>query len=277
MWALVAGSLVALIIIGGVGYRNALASPIERQLSLTVPYPPRRAPLKLVLLSDVHVHGPDMPPARLARIVAQINRQRPDLVIAAGDFVGDNWVGAHYPIDVAVAPLRRLHARFGVFAVLGNNDHIAGRKKVMEALSAAHVRVLNNEAVRAGPIVLGGVDYQQDMPRPKALWALRSTLASMQRMPGLRVLIAHSPDVFLFVPPTVALVLAGHTHCGQVVVPFLGPILTGSRFGREFVCGVYRKESRVLVVTAGLGTSHLPIRFAAPPDFWLVEIHGRSS
>lgn len=104
-----------------VGYRNATAAPIVRRLVLTVPkYPPGAAPVRLVLFSDVHVHGPDMPPARLAKIVAQIDQLHPDVIVAAGDFVGNNLIGRHYPVPEAVAPLRNLHARLGVYAVLGN-------------------------------------------------------------------------------------------------------------------------------------------------------------
>jgi predicted MPP superfamily phosphohydrolase len=272
--ALVIAASLAFLAAGAIGYGNALAPPIERHLSLgTGPDPRLRRPLKLILFSDVHVHGPDMPPERLQRIVAQINNEHADIVVAAGDFIGDNWVGADYPIDEAVAPLAALRSRLGVFAVLGNNDHIAGRRSTVEALSAVHVRVLNNEAVSVGPIVLGGVDYRLDRPRSKALEALYATLASMEAKRGVKVLVAHSPDVFPSVPPFVSLVLAGHTHCGQIALPLVGPLLTGSRYGRQFVCGHYREGNHVLLVTAGLGTSHIPIRVEAPPDFWVIEIH----
>lgn len=274
---LLAAAALALIVIAAVGYREALAPPIERHLTVRVDsFPVDESPLRLVLISDAHVHGPDMPPDRLGRIVAEINREHPDVVVAAGDFVGDNWIGAHYPINDALAPLAGLHARLGVFAVLGNNDHLAGDTEVARALSAAHVRVLSNQAIRVGPIVLGGVDYRLDEPPKKALSALYSTLALMEPMHGPKVVVAHSPDIFPSVPSSISLVLAGHTHCGQIAIPFVGPLLTGSQFGRQFACGVYRDKDRVLVVTGGLGTSHVPVRLAAPPDFWVVSISGRS-
>jgi predicted MPP superfamily phosphohydrolase len=273
---LLASAYAAALFLAGlcaIGYANAVAPPIERHLNLTTGAGgPLQRPIKLVLFSDVHVHGPDMPPKRLREIVSQINEQRPDIVIAAGDFIGDNWVGAHFTIREAVAPLAGLNSRLGVFAVLGNNDHSAGRREMVEALSAAGVRVLNNEATTVGGLVIGGVDYRLDRPRSKALEALQSTVEAMKEMQGVKVLIAHSPDVFPSVPPDISLVLAGHTHCGQVALPLVGPLLTGSRYGREFVCGVYRTGESILVVTAGLGTSHVPLRFEAPPDFWVIEI-----
>jgi uncharacterized protein len=269
-------ALFALIVIAlaAIGYHNAVAPPVERHLNIEVGASSGlQRPLRLVLFSDVHVHGPDMPPRRLEAIVSQINRDKPDIVIAAGDFVGDNWIGAHYPIDDAVAPLAGLRSRLGTFAVLGNNDHIAGKRDMVEALRSVGVQLLNNRAVKAGPIDLGGSDYRLDKPPSKAIRAVYATLASMQTLDGIQVLVAHSPDVFPAVPSSVSLVLAGHTHCGQIAFPVLGPLLTGSRYGRQFVCGVYRRKQSLLVVTAGLGTSHVPIRFGAHPDFWVIDIH----
>jgi uncharacterized protein len=263
------------VAVGGLGYRNALAPPVERRLNLSVRDFPRDRPrLRLVLLSDVHVHGPDMPPSRLRQIVERINQERPDIVVAAGDFIGNNWIGAQYSPAEAVAPLAKLNAPLGVFAVLGNNDHLVGGATMTRPLEAAHVKVLENEALRVGPIILGGVDYRVDRPPQRALQALHSTLARMEPMKGPKVLVAHSPDLFPSVPPGISLVLAGHTHCGQIALPVYGALLTGSRFGRRFECGLYRDGNRVLVVTAGLGTSHVPIRFAAPPDYWVIDMKG---
>lgn len=274
--ALVSAVLVVVAIVFVViGYRNATAPPIARHLNLRIGANARpQERLRLVLFSDVHVHGPDMRPKRLERIVQEINRERPDIVIAAGDFVGNNLVGDNYSIADSVAPLAELKSRLGVYAVLGNNDHMLGPKKVARALSAVHVRLLENEAIRVGPIVLGGVDYRLDEPRSEALGDVETTLALMQKMHGMRVMVAHSPDVFPTALSSVSLVLAGHTHCGQIALPLFGPVLTGSHFGREFACGAYRRKNSLLIVTGGLGTSHVPLRFEAPPDFWVIDIQG---
>jgi hypothetical protein len=69
--------------------------------------------------------------------------------------------------------------------------------------------------------------------------------------------------------------LAGHTHCGQVALPFVGALKTMSRYGRRYACGVVTEEGRSVVVTAGLGTSGLPLRLIAVPDMWLVELGPR--
>lgn len=122
MWALAAAVLAVLGFVV-VGYVGATSTPLVRHLTLRSPdYPSAAAPLTIAFFSDVHVHGPDMPPARLARIVAQVNGLNPDVVVLGGDFIGDNWVGATYSIRDAIAPLSGLKAKYGVYAVLGNND-----------------------------------------------------------------------------------------------------------------------------------------------------------
>src|SRR5690242_11531440 len=124
--ALLAIAAVVLLVLI-VGYRNAAAAPVVRSLTIRTPdYPEGLAPVRVALVSDMHVHGPDMPPARLGAIVAQINALQPDLDILAGDFVGGSWVGAHYSPAQAIAPLRGLKARLGVYAVLGNHDYNVG-------------------------------------------------------------------------------------------------------------------------------------------------------
>lgn len=265
----------ALALLVACGYRNATAAPVVRRLEVAVPDYPRGAPpLRILLFSDLHVHGPDMPPARVARLVRQINALRPDLVLAAGDFVGANWVGAHYSPAQAIAPLKDLKARLGVYAVLGNNDYQAGASEVARALQAAGVRVLMNEAVGVGPVALAGLDGR--LLRKRAQWDARRarTFEALQRTPGFKLLFVHRPDEFRHTPSWVRLVLAGHTHCGQISLPLIGAVETGSDYGRRYLCGIIRGAGNMMVVSAGVGTSRIPLRIGAPPDMWLVVIGG---
>jgi predicted MPP superfamily phosphohydrolase len=267
---------LAVVAFVALGYRNATAAPLVRRLSVTVPgYPADGRPVRIALFSDVHVHAPDMPPSRLAKIVGQINRLHPDIIVAAGDFTGNNLIGRDYAPGQAIAPLRRLKARFGVYAVLGNNDYEAGSNAVSSALESAGVRVLSNAATVVGPIALGGIDGR--IHHRFAGWreARERTYKSLDSLPGVQVLVAHRPDEFVPAPRSVSLVLAGHTHCGQIVLPLVGALESGSDYGTRFLCGVHRDGAKLLVVTAGLGTSHVPLRIGAPPDIWLVTVHGR--
>ena len=250
-------------------YWTATRDPVVRETEVGLADWPRTAPaVRAVLISDVHVAGPDMPTDRLARTVDLISGLRPDVVLIAGDFVSDKRMATRtYPLAEAVAPLARLRAPLGTFAVLGNHDHWRDAAAARSALGAAGVTLLDNEAVQTGPLVVGGLDDdytgQDDMPR---------TLAAMRRLRGARLLLSHSPDPFATLADDIGLMLSGHTHCGQIRLPLIGALSTMSNYGERYACGRVDERGRTLIVGAGLGTSILPLRLGAVPDLWLVTI-----
>ena len=265
--------VIALLAFVALGYRNATAAPVVRRLTVHVAgYPAGAAATRIVLFSDIHAHGPDMPSSRIAAIVGQVNALQPDIVVVAGDFVGDNWIGANYRIAAAIAPLAGLRARLGVYAVLGNNDYDAGAAEVVTALERAGVKVLINRAEAVGPIALGGIDGRILHTRRAWQGRRQQVFDAVAHTAGVPVVVVHRPDDFRWTPQRIPLVLAGHTHCGQIVLPLIGAVETGSDFGRRYLCGIIREGSRTLIVTAGVGTSHLPLRIGAPPDMWLISI-----
>jgi uncharacterized protein len=255
------------LLVAGWAYWTAIADPVVREAELAPPRWPMGAPrVRAVLISDLHASPPDMTPRRIGRIVAQINALRPDVVLIAGDFLSEKWITL-YSADEAVAPLAGLRARFGVYAVLGNHDHWIDGRGVRRALARARVRLLTNEAAQAGPLVIGGLDDaftgHDNLGR---------TLAAMRALPGARILLSHSPDPFPALPADVTLMLAGHTHCGQIRLPLIGAPRTMSAYGQLYACGLVRENGRTLIVTAGLGTSGLPLRLGAVPDLWLIHL-----
>lgn len=259
------------ILLLGWCYWSAISAPVVREARVELPgFPAGQAPVRVALLSDLHVQGPDMPPERLARIVDQVNAQRPDLVLIAGDFVGSRRLATrHYnPAEIA-APLRELRAPLGVIAVLGNHDD--DEAQLRAALTAAGLRVLVNQAVQAGPLAIGGLGDQVSGRNRD-----NQTYSAMRALPGARVLLSHSPDPFATLPGDIGLMLAGHTHCGQIRLPLYGAWSTGSAYGDRYACGFIEENGRKLIVTAGLGTSILPLRLMAPPDFWIVTIGPRT-
>lgn len=260
------------ILLLGWCYWSAISAPVIRRATVALPdYPAGQRPVKIALLSDIHVQGPDMPPERLARIVEQVNAEQPDLVLIAGDLVGDRTLSTRsYAIAEAAAPLAGLRARLGVYAVLGNHEHWQGARAARAALTRVGVRVLANQAVQVGPLSLGGLDDQITGHNRD-----RETHAAMRATPGGRVLLSHSPDPFATLPPDIGLMLAGHTHCGQIRLPLYGPWTTGSVYGDRYACGFIEQNGRKLIVTAGLGASILPLRLLAPPDLWIVTVGAR--
>lgn len=257
--------------IAGWAYWTAIGDPVVRRAELRMDdWPAGARPVRIALISDIHVSGPDMPPSRLARIVAQVNALSPDLVLIAGDLVSDKRSATRtYPFAQAVAPIAALRPRLGTFAVLGNHDHWRDTDGARRALDAVGVRVLNNEAVRAGPLSLGGLDDDFVGRADPA-----ATIMAMRRLPGARLLLSHSPDPFAELPRDIGLMVAGHTHCGQIRLPLIGALTSVSRFGDRYECGLIEEEGRRLIVTAGVGTSILPLRLGAVPDLWLITLSG---
>lgn len=253
-------------------YWSATREPVVRRASVVLPNWPEGEPaIRAVLISDVHVGGPDMPPERLARIVGQVNALSPDIVVIAGDLITDKRAATRwYSMAEAIAPMAGFRTRLGTFAVLGNHDHWTDAEGARAALKRAGVLLLENEAVRAGPLALGGLD-DDFTGRARVV----PTVAALRALPGAKMVLSHSPDPFPELPADVQLMVAGHTHCGQVALPFYGALSTMSRYGRRYACGIVEEEGRTLIVTAGLGTSGVPLRLVAVPDMWLIELGPR--
>ena len=253
-------------------YRSAVQDPVVRRTDVVVPRL-RGGPITIALLSDTHVIGPDMPPERLIRIVGQINALHPDIIAVTGDLISDKRFSTRrYSTAASIAPLGGLRAPLGVYAVLGNHDHgrgPAGRNALESErlLRQAGITVLDNDAAQVGPIAIGGLDDAATGHADPV-----RTLMRLDALPGPKVMLTHSPDPFLDMPENVVLTLAGHTHCGQIRLPLIGAIATMTRHGRHYACGRVDEGRRTLIVTAGVGTSIVPLRIGAPPDFWLVRL-----
>lgn len=267
-----------ILILAGAGWLilNASAMPQVRLAEIALPFPADAAldPVTVALLTDTHMSGPDNSPARMARIVAQINALRPDLILLGGDYIGDDKGGATYDARASIAPLAGLRAPLGVVAVLGNHDSRSALNRVAlssrdwaVAFSRIGITLLQDGVVRRGPLVIGGLkDIYTRKPD------LPDTMTAMARMGGARLILSHGPDVFPALPNTPSLTLVGHTHCGQVALPFVGIVYVPSKYGTRYGCGLYRDGAKTMIVALGIGTSGLPFRLLAPPDIWLITI-----
>lgn len=262
--------VLILAVCGCIAWRDTMADPVVKRTTLAMPgLAAGSPPLRLVLLSDLHVAGPDMPPARLARIVAQVNALEPDLVLFAGDFISDRVLATHrYPFREALAPLAGIEAPLGAVAVLGNHDHWRDARAARAELSRIGIPVLKNGAITRGPLRIGGLD--DEFTRHDDMKAM---LAALGPRRGREVVIGHSPDSFPDLPEDVPLMLAGHTHCGQGRLPLIGAPFSNSRYGERYLCGRIDEDGRTLIVTAGLGVSVLPFRFGVEPDLWVVTLY----
>jgi len=237
----------------------------------------RGPPLTIAALSDTHVGGPHVDAARVERIVRRVNALRPELVVLLGDYVDGHAPEAERtPADNqevlgGIATFAGLRPRYGTVAVIGNHDSWFGRSSVTEALQNAGVNALWNRHVvirrSGGPIVVAGIaDAWTGEPDFSA--ALDGAPADADT-----IVLSHSPDPFAQMPDGPALMLAAHSHCGQVSVPFLGrPVLPIEN--KRYACHLVEENGRSMYVTGGIGTSMVAARFFNPPEIVLVTVRG---
>lgn len=244
---------------------------VLNEIELEVPGWPEGEETRVALVADLHVGSPRNGRDNLRRVVRRLNETLPDLVLIAGDLTIDDVLGGGFVSPEEIAEdLAALDPRLGSYAVLGNHDRWLSAARVEAALSGAGIAVLDNRGtrvrVRGHDVWIAGVaDYWTGHPSVEE--ALDGAAADEPV-----IVVTHNPDIFPEVPARVSLTLAGHTHGGQVVIPFVGPGITPSRFGDRYAAGHVVEEGRHLFVTTGVGTSRLGVRFLVPPEVVLLRL-----
>lgn len=243
---------------------------------------PRDLHLRLVLVADIHACDPFMPAKRIGEICERANGLGGDMVLLLGDFLSGMGFGARQvpPQDWA-RELSVLQAPLGIHAIMGNHDWLddpqamatgQGPTVSHHALASIGVPVYDNRAQRfeknGQPFWLAGLADQVGPDRP--LHDLPATLAQVTDDAPV-ILMAHEPDIFPDVPDRVAVTLSGHTHGGQIRLFGYSPFVP-SRFGTRFIYGHIVEQGRNLVVSGGLGTSMIPVRFGSPPEIVVLEL-----
>jgi predicted MPP superfamily phosphohydrolase len=227
-------------------------------------WPAGLAPLRVLLISDIHA-GIFLKPETLWQIVLTLMRTKPDLVVVGGDLVTGHTDEA-IPILEGLAPLAR--APLGAWFCFGNHDYFGGNQtELRDNLAAVGIRTLKNESIElnhgGGRFVLGGID---DRVFGKPNWQ-----AVLAEHGPPHLLMAHNPDHFYEAAAnSIPLILSGHTHGGQIRLPNGPALIRQSRFCLDE--GVFAHGSSLLVVSRGLGSVFLPLRWGADPEAVLVEI-----
>lgn len=223
------------------------------------------AGLRVVYATDFHIAKQDQ--KRLSKIIEFINAQKADLILLGGDFVyGYNDLKTMSPERIA-AKIRKLNAPLGIFSVLGNHDWYIGGRKMKHALQAAGIVVLENSNrilnYKEQKFTIAGVADKITCIADSEL-ALKDSIEP-------RILLTHTPDVFPDITDSVDLVLAGHTHGGQVKFPFFGTLVVPLAHGRRYAEGFIEENRKKMIISKGLGTSRIPIRFNCKPEILVIE------
>jgi uncharacterized protein len=229
----------------------------------------------IAFLSDFHYDAHfSIHPLRDA--IGVVNGLKPDLIALGGDFVTLSLMQHRdKPAAAAIEPcsllLRQLKARFGVWAVLGNHDFASDPERITDILRGQGIHVLANQSAaiesNGGRFWLSGVN---DVTSDTA--DLDVTLHDVPANEAT-VLLAHEPDYADDVAPVrrVDLQLSGHSHGGQVRLPFLPPLYL-PELAKKYVWGLYRIGALTLYTNRGLGTVGLPIRLNCPPEITLITL-----
>ena len=248
---------------------------VVRHYSLTLPgWPVLPRAMRIAFLSDFHVgsHTDDI--ARYTAIAKDVAAFLPDVVLFGGDYVNMQLAGrGRVPPRVIARLLARMMGRHGRFAVLGNHDYCYGEQEVAAALHAHGIAVLDHGR---GSVNVGrhSIDVV-GLPDAHVVRERGRTLLQSLAMDRPTIVLAHDPVWFKDVPRGPHLTLAGHTHGGQIKFPGLGVIRNSSRAPLRWSHGLVVEGGRHMIVTAGLGSSGVPLRVGVPPEYVIIEVNGR--
>jgi predicted MPP superfamily phosphohydrolase len=236
-------------------------------------WPSRLDGFTIALLSDFH-YDPYFSVHPIRSAVEVVNGLRPDLIALTGDFVSVPLVGNSAKGAADAEPcaelVGKLRAPHGVWSVLGNHDVFSDADRVTNALHAVGISTLSNRSIAIekdeARFWLGGVDDvlggSADVPR---------TLRGIPNEEAV-VLMAHEPDYADYVARyPVDLQLSGHTHGGQVRLPYVRPLYLPA-LAKKYVWGLFKIRGLTLYTNAGIGTVELPVRWNCPPEITFITV-----
>ncbi len=241
--------------------------------------------LKIVAVSDIHGGSNGVDEAKLRRIVEAVSAQNADIVVLLGDFVSQSrGIGSPLKMDIRTIAnkLSGIQSKYGVFVVLGNHDGWYGDSDVKLQMERIGYKVLENEItmieINGKKLRLLGLKDHLKITNWRQFSNEVRQIIENGAQGGSIIVLEHSPDVLpiitgdLLVSKDLKLLLAGHTHGGQVWFPVLGSLVVPSSYGQKYAAGHIRDNNLDLFVTTGIGESILPFRFLVPPEIAVLTI-----
>lgn len=216
--------------------------------------------LRIAHLSDLHFTG-RIRREFFERVITLTIQSRPDMVVIAGDLVDKNEC-----IDWIPEILGKLSAPLGVFAVLGNHDLRVDVARLRTAVQEAGIELIGDRYVMLehnnAPILLAGNELPWFAPTAD----LQEAPTSLNGVSPLRMLLSHSPDQISWAKAhDFDLMLAGHTHGGQIRLPLWGPIVAPSKYGTRYASGIFHEPPTLMHVSRGV-SGKMPLRWNCTPE-----------
>ncbi len=216
--------------------------------------------LRVTHLTDLHMSGRITQPF-FEHVVEAVNATNPDLIAITGDIVeGDRFLGWLPPT------IGNLHAKYGIYYVLGNHDRRATESRLKAVLAEQRLIHIGHTwqqlSINGAPLIIAG----NELPWYKPAADLSNCPLNESTNRPARILLAHSPDQFAWAQRNdIDLMLAGHLHGGQWRIPGLGAITSPSAHGVRYVAGLFRSGNTAMHVSRGVGAL-MPVRINCPPE-----------
>ena len=239
-------------------------------------WPKELSGLRIAMIGDVHTDDRFINEHKLDQIVEMTNSEKPDLIVLLGDYIqGGSKASAHrVEPEITAAHLKNLKAPLGVYAILGNHDWWYNGEKVRRAFENEGLPILEGDVKE-----LNWQGQSFCLVGLADLWTRPQHVAeTIAKAPAGSTVIAltHNPDLFPTLPQTVPLLLAAHTHGGQVKIPLIGTPVVPSRFGSAYTAGDIFENGHHMYVTTGIGTSIMRVRFLVPPEIMILTVNSKN-
>lgn len=264
--------LTVLALVAGYAYFVEPSRLIIKEVDLKIPrWNEKLNNFKIVAISDLHGGSNNVTESKLREIVEKANAQEPDLIILLGDYVSETSFKSRQlrmPVKTIADNLRGFQAKYGVYAVIGNHDWWHDEKLVRGEFEQVGIKFLENEVreIKVGDEIIrlwGIEDYWKQRRVPTEAF---NTIVDKQNI----IAITHNPDSLLKSPGEISLMLAGHSHGGQVKFPFYGaPALVNDE---RFMAGEAVVNGKHVFVTSGVGCSGPQIRLDVPPEIAVLKL-----
>ena len=242
--------------------------------------------LKIVAISDIHAGSNGVTEEKLREVVETVSSQNADIVVILGDFVSQSrGIGSPLKMDLRTMAdkLSGIQSKYGVYVVMGNHDYWFGENDVKKELTRIGYKTLDNEIafveINGQKIRLLGLKEHLKISSWREFSKEVKKLIETNEQTGDIIVLEHSPDVLpmitgdKLVSNDLKLMIAGHTHGGQVWFPVIGSLVVPSSYGQRYASGHIKDNGLDMFVTTGIGTSILPIRFLVPPEIAVLTIY----
>ncbi len=242
-----------------------------QHVTLTIPgWPVLPRPIRIAFLADLHLGSHTNDIARLQAMLDDVVVFNPDIGCLGGDYTNNMLFGrGRIPPEVTFSIISQLKPSIGWFSVLGDHDELYGINRASSAFSNAGIRVLIDD--RETVSLLG---YEIDIIglKPTSANPNKSMAALLLGRPS--IVLAHDPAAFSCLPRGPYLMLSGHTHGGQIQLPWIGPLINMSEASLRWTHGIVIENDQHLYVTSGIGTSGIPVRIGIRPEVALISVNG---